>query len=65
MDTFSSIRIGPTSKLHVERAFIDFERRIHVEIMISIRRGFDFQNWQNIDDFSTWIFLCRFDVEST
>ena len=45
--------------------YIDFERRIHVEIMTSIRRGFDFQNRRNIDEFSTWIFLCRFDVKST
>ena len=44
---------------------IDFERRIHVEIMTSIRRGFDFQNRRNIDEFSTWIFLCRFDVKLT
>ena len=29
------------------------------------RRRFDFQNWRNIDDFSTRIFLCRFDVKST
>ena len=49
----------------VRRDFIDFERRIHVEIMTSIRRGFDFQNRRSIDEFSTWIFLCLFDVEST
>ena len=29
------------------------------------RRGFDFQNRRNIDEFSRWIFLCRFDVKST
>ena len=29
------------------------------------RRGFDFQNRQNIDEYSTWIFLCCFDVKST
>ena len=45
--------------------YINFERRIHVEIMKLIRRGFNFQNRQNIDEFSTWIFLCRFDIEST
>ena len=45
--------------------YIDFERRIHVEIMTSIRRGFDFQNRRNIDEFSTWILLYRFDVKST
>ena len=28
-------------------------------------RGSDFQSQQNIDEFSTWIFLCRFDVRST
>ena len=49
----------------VRENYIDFERRIHVEIMTSIRRGFDFQNRRNIDEFSTWIFLCRFDVKST
>ena len=49
----------------VRQNYIDFERQIHVEIMTSIRRGFDFQNRRNIDEFSTWIFLCRFDVKST
>ena len=29
------------------------------------RRVFDFQNRRNIDEFSTWIFLCHFDVKST
>ena len=53
------------------RYFIDFERQIHVEIMTLILdstwkfpRAFDFQNWRNIDEFSTWIFLFCFDVES-
>ena len=27
------------------------------------KRGFDFQNRRDIDEFSTWIFLWRFDVE--
>ena len=47
------------------RDFIDFERRIHVEIMTSTQCGFDFENRRNIDEFSTWIFLCHFDVKST
>ena len=43
---------------------------LHLKIMTSdstwiFRRGFDFQNRRNIDKFSTWIFLCRFDVKST
>ena len=45
--------------------YIAFERRIHVEIITSIRRGFDFQDRRNIDEFSTWIFQCRFEVKST
>ena len=56
------------------RDFIDFERRIHVEIMTSIRRAnFDVDSIFKIEQistsflrafFSTWVFLCRFDVES-
>ena len=58
--------IDQTSKFYVEsRAFINFERRIHAEIITSIRRGFEFQNRQTIDEFSAWIFLCHFDVELT
>ena len=30
-----------------------------------LRRGLDFQNRQNIDQFSTWVFLCRINVELT
>ena len=62
MDT--SIR-RRNSMWKVRGNYINFERQIHVEIMTSIRRGFDFQNRRNIDEFSTWIFLCRFDVKST
>ena len=70
MDTSSSIR-RRNSSWKFRRNYIGFERRIHVEIMTSIRRGnFDFQNRRNIDEFYVdfsmlWIFLCRFDVEST
>ena len=53
------------SSWKIRRYFIDFERRIHVEIMTSIRRGFDFQNRSNIDEFSTWIFRCLSVVKST
>ena len=42
----------------VRRNYIDFKRRIHVEIMTSIRRG-------NVDEFSKWIFRRCFNVEST
>ena len=38
-----SIR-GRNSTWKVSGNYIDFEKRIHVEIMTSIRRGFDFQN---------------------
>ena len=30
-----------------------------------LRRGLDFQNRQNIDQLSTWVFLCRINVELT
>ena len=58
------------STLKVRRDFIDFDTRIHMEVMTSIRGGnfdveFDFQNQRNIDEFSMWIFLCPFDVKST
>ena len=56
-------RWNSTWKVHGN--YIDFKRRIHADIMTSIQRGFDFQNWRNIDEFSTWNFLCRFDVKST
>ena len=29
------------------------------------QRGFDFQNRRNIDEFSTYVFLCGFDVKLT
>ena len=38
-------------------------RNYHIDSMWKFRRGFDFQNQQKIDWFSTCIFLCRFDVE--
>ena len=36
-----------------------------IDLMWKFRRGFHFQNPRNIDEISTWIFLCCFDVEST
>ena len=37
----------------------------YINLTWKFQRGFDFQNRQNIDEFSTWNFLCRFDVKST
>ena len=68
MDTPLSIRHRFDVKFpwKVRENYIDFERRIYVEIMTWIfRRGFAFPNRRNTDEFSTWIFLCRFDVKST
>ena len=48
----------------VRRNYINSEGRIHVEIITSIRRGFDFQSRGYIDQISTWIFPCCFDVKS-
>ena len=65
MDTSVSIR---HRRQNPRENYINFERQIHVEIMTSIRcgrRGSDFQNRRNIDEFSTWIFICCFDVELT
>ena len=65
----SSLIRRRNSTWKVRRNFIDFERRIHVEIMTSTWRGnFDVDSTFKMDEISmssTWIFLCRFDVEST
>ena len=52
----------------LRRDFNDFESQIprenyDIDSTWKFRRGFDFQNRRNIDEFSTWIFLCRFEVE--
>ena len=64
--------IDSTSKFHVESS-----RKLHlfwkanpcgnydIDSTWIFPRGFDFQNRRNIDEFSTWSFLCRFDVKST
>ena len=53
----------------VRQDFVDFEKRIFgnydIDLIWKFRRGFDFNIWRNIDEFSTWIFICCFDVEST
>ena len=36
-----------------------------IDLTWIFRRGFDIENRRNIDEFSTWIFLCHFDVELT
>ena len=59
----------PNATWKVRRDFINFERRIHVgnygiNSTWKFRRGFDFQNRRNIDEF-TWTFLCRFDIKLT
>ena len=56
--------------------FIDFSSKLHrfwkakprgnydINSTRIFRRGFDFENWRNSNEFSTWIFLCRFDFKS-
>ena len=56
--------------------FIDFSSKLHPFWQTNLRgnydigstrifrRGFDFQNRRNVDEFITWIFLCRSDVKS-
>ena len=64
--------IDLTSKFHVEsssKLHRFWKANLHVNYDINstwiFRRGFDFQNRRNIDEFSTWILLCHFDVKST
>ena len=71
MNTFSLIRHRFKSKFHEEnssrfRRFWKVNPRGNYDIDSTgkFRRSFDFQNWQNIAESSTWIFLCCFDVES-
>ena len=70
-----------TSSLIRHRFDIEIPRETFVEITLILkgestwklcidstwifRREFDFQNRRNTDEFSAWIFLCRFDVKST
>ena len=64
--------IDSTSKFHVENSSI-FHRfwkanprgNYDIDSTWKIRRGFDFQNRSNIDEFSTWIFRCLSNVKST
>ena len=60
--------IFSTSKFHVESSsrFHQFwnanpHGNYDIDLTWKFRRGFDFQNRRNIDEFSRWIFLCRFD----
>ena len=71
MDTSSSIRHRfnvriPRGKFVEITSILKGEPRGNYDIDSTwkFRRGFDFQNGRNIDVYSTWIFLCRFDVES-
>ena len=64
--------IDSTSKFHVKSSwklhrFLNANRRGNYDIDSTrkFRRGFHFQNWRNINKFSKWIFLCRFNVQST
>ena len=45
--------------------FVEISSVLKAESTWKFRRGFDFENRHNIDEFSTWIFPCCFDVEST
>ena len=72
MDTCSSIL--PRFNVELPRGkFVEFTSilkgestwNFDIDSMWKFRRGFNFQNRHNIDEFATWIFLCRFDVEST
>ena len=72
--THSSRRfaIDSTSKFHVEslsrfHQLWKVNPGVNYDILSTwkFRREFDFQNRWNIDEFSTWIFLCCFNVEST
>ena len=61
----SSIR-RRNSTWKVRRSYIDFERRIYVEIMTSIRHGnFDVDSTFKIDEISTSSLRGFFYVEST
>ena len=64
--------IDSTSKLHVESPsrFHQFWKtnpgeNYDIDSTWKFCRGFDFQSWQNIDEFSTWNFLCCLDVKAT
>ena len=64
--------IYSTSKFHVESSpklhrfwKTNLPRNYDIDSMRKFRRGFGFQNRQHIDEFSPWIFLCRFDVKLT
>ena len=64
--------IDSTSKLHVESSsrFHWFWKanprgNHYIDSTWKFQRGFHSQNRRNIDEFSTWIFLCCFDVELT
>ena len=64
--------IDSTSKFHAESSsrFYWFWKtnpcgNYDIDSMGKFWRGFNFQNQRNIDEFSTWIFLCPFKVEST
>ena len=66
--------LNHTQWTHLRPFAIDSMSKFHVESSTrfhrfwkawKFRRGFDFQNRRNIDEFFTWISLCRFDVEST
>ena len=64
------ILIDLTSKFHVESSsklhrFWKANPRGNYDIDSTWKCRFDFQNWQNIDEFSTWIFRRCFNVEST
>ena len=75
MDT--SLLIRHRSDVEIPRGkFIDFSSKLHLFWKTNLRgnydigstrifrRGFDFQNRRNVDEFITWIFLCRSDVKS-
>ena len=64
LDSMSNFHVENSSNLH---QFWKANPRGNYDndSMWKFRRGFNFQNRHNIDEFPTWIFLCRFNVEST
>ena len=64
--------IDSTSKFHMERSWklhwfwkANLPGDYDIDSTWIFRRGIDFQKWRKIVEFSTWIFLCCFDVKST
>ena len=68
IDSPMTRRQNSTGNVRVRGNYSNFEGRIHVEIMTSIQRGnFEVVSAFKVDkisnEFSTWIFLLRFDLK--